>query len=395
MTHLYLDNNATTRIDPLVAADMADCFAKGYVNPASQHQLGQQARRALEQAREGIAEILGAHCSGVNADPIIFTSGGTEANNLLLLGLAGRPPGRIIISAIEHPSIVGAAEELARRDFEVVRLPVSTAGVVQRDALRPLLSDGTTKLVSVMLANNETGVLQPLEEISSLCAEFQVPLHTDAVQVIGKLPVNFRELGVAAMTIAAHKFHGPVGIGALVMRHGLPIEPQLHGGFQQASLRPGTESLALAIGMHRALALWHAEAAERSARMTALRDSFEATLLANVPEIVINGREAARLPNTSNVSFVGLDRQSLLLALDMAGIACSTGSACASGSSEPSPVLTAMGLSTPRISSALRFSFSAQTTAAEVAESARRIIPVCQHLRRPSPSRKSPSPARQ
>jgi cysteine desulfurase len=233
-----------------------------------------------------------------------------------------------------------------------------------------------------MLGQNETGVLQPVDEAAAICARRGVPLHTDAAQVVGKLPVDFRALGAATMTVAAHKFHGPVGIGALVVRHGVELRPQLFGGFQQGGLRPGTESVALAVGMCRALELWHGESAERPARMRALRDRFEQAILAGWPTAVVIGRDVDRLPQTSQIAFVGLDRQALFMALDQAGVACSTGSACASGSSEPSPVLLAMGCEPAVVASALRFSVGATTTAWDIDEAAHRILACCNDLRR-------------
>ncbi len=247
---------------------------------------------------------------------------------------------------------------------------------VARILLRP-----DTCLSRAILGQNETGVLQPVDEIAAICAQQGIPLHTDAAQVVGKLRVNFRELGATTMSFAAHKFHGPLGIGALVIRHGVALEPQLYGGFQQGGLRPGTESVALAVGMLTALELWHAEQDARRDRLTALRDEFERTILAGYPAAIVIGTGAPRLPHVANIAFVGLDRQAVFIALDQAGVACSTGSACASGSSEPSPALMAMGLDEDVISGALRFSFGATTTAAEVAESSRRILQVCNDLR--------------
>jgi cysteine desulfurase len=233
-----------------------------------------------------------------------------------------------------------------------------------------------------MLGQNETGVLQPAAELAAVCAERQVPLHSDAAQVVGKLPVDFRALGVTTMSVAAHKFHGPLGIGALLVRHGTRLQPQLFGGFQQGGLRPGTENVALAVGMCRALESWHAERHERAARMLRLRDRFEQMIRAGWPDAVVIGAAAERLPHTSHIAFVGLNRQSLFMALDQAGVACSTGSACASGSSEPSPVLTAMGCQTAVVDSALRFSLGATTSADEMDEAARRILRCCNELRR-------------
>jgi cysteine desulfurase len=239
-----------------------------------------------------------------------------------------------------------------------------------------------TRLVAMILGQNETGVLQPVAEAAAICARFGVPLHTDVAQVVGKLPVDFRSLGAATMTVAAHKFHGPLGVGALVVRHGARVRPQLFGGFQQGGLRPGTESVALAVGMCRALELWHAEREDRARRLTTLRDRLERMITAGWPDAVVIGREAERLPHVSHIALVGLDRQSLFMALDQAGIACSTGSACASGSSELSPVLVSMGCEKAVIHSALRFSLGATTTPAEVDEAAHRILQCCNNLRR-------------
>lgn len=237
-------------------------------------------------------------------------------------------------------------------------------------------------LVSIMLANNETGVIQPVAEIARACHGDRTALiHTDAVQAIGKIPVHFRHLGVDAMTLAPHKFHGPLGIGALVLQHGLKLQPQLFGGFQQAGLRPGTENVALAVGFYIALQLATSELAERSPRMQSLRDELEKSLRHELENMVVIGQQSPRLPNTSCLSFPGVDRQALVMALDLAGVACSTGSACASGSSEPSPTLLAMSLSTDVINGAIRLSLSAFTTTDEVAEASRRIINTVKHLR--------------
>ncbi len=395
MSVVYLDHNATTPLLPEVARAMAECQAECFANPASQHQLGRRSRQALEQAREATGEILGARMSGRQPDRVIFTSGGTEANNLALLGLAGADnvhaaPGEAIISAIEHPSVSAAAEVLERRGWMVRRLGVTPNGVVDLAGLDVLLSE-KTRFVSVMLANNETGVLQPVAEIAARCATLGVPLHIDAAQAIGKVPVDFRALGVAAMTVAAHKFHGPLGVGALVVRDEVQLAPHLHGGSQQGGIRPGTEATALAVGLRAALAAWLRETRPRSERMRTLRDRLEAALVANFTgEVAIHGQQAPRLPNTSNIALLGLDRQALLMALDLAGVACSTGSACASGSSEPSRVLSAMGRSGAALSGALRFSLGATTTSDEVDTAIERIVGVGNRLlerrARPAPS---------
>lgn len=370
---IYLDHNATTPLLPEVAEAMAECSRRSFGNPASQHAAGRRARQALEDAREGIAQLLGARLDGSPADQLIFTSGGTEANNLAMFGLAGSQPAHLIVSAIEHPSVIGPAEALAKRGWQVDRLGASRDGRVIVEQVSELLRP-ETRLVAVMLGNNETGVLQPVEAIARRCQTAGMPVFTDAVQVAGKLPLDFHQLGVAAMSIAAHKFHGPVGIGALVVRAGVAIEPQLFGGFQQAAVRPGTEAVALAVGMYSALAAWRREHDARLKRLESLRGQFERTLLAECPELIVNGAAAPRLPHTSNMMFPGVDGQAMVMALDLAGVCCSTGSACASGSSEPSPTLLAMGLDKAAARASLRFSFGVRTTADDVAEAVGHVL---------------------
>jgi cysteine desulfurase len=383
---IYLDHNATTPILPEVAEAIREASLRYGANPGSQHEPGRQARRALEDARTRIGELLGARSEGMAPDLVVFTSGGTEANNLAMFGLTvdvAAAPGHLVISSLEHPSIAASATELESRGWRVDRAPATRDGVVQPETIESLLRPDT-RLVSLMLASNETGVLQPVTEAAQACRSRGIPLHTDAVQVVGKLPVDFAALGVATLSCAAHKFHGPLGIGALVVRHDVPLRPLLRGGHQQADLRPGTETVALAIGMLSALECWRREAEARAARMRGLRDRLEQQILAKEPIATIIGQRAERLPNTSNIAFPGLDRQALVMALDMAGVACSTGSACASGSSEPSAALVAMGLEKALVDGSIRLSLGALTTAAEVDEAASRILHVCQHLRRPT-----------
>lgn len=392
---IYLDHNATTPMLPEVAAVMRDCWERHFANPASQHELGRRARRTLEGARQRLAELLGAD----DDDWLLFTSGGTESNNLAIRSLLNRRPasaaghsgeGHFVVSAIEHPSVSALADELRNEGYDVDYLPVDARGVIRVSALLPLLRPDTA-LVAAILGQNETGVLQPVAELAAICATRGIPVHTDATQVAGKLPVSLRDLGVATMTVAAHKFNGPIGIGALVGRGDIGMRPLLFGGFQQTGVRPGTESVALALGMARALdfgssivelSQYNAKLLERAAGIRELRDLFERTILAEWSEARVIGGDAERLPNTSNIAFVGLDRQALFMALDQAGIACSTGSACASGSSEPSPALQAMGCTPGEISSALRFSLGVTTTRDEVVEASRRIIRVCNDLGR-------------
>jgi cysteine desulfurase len=384
MHSIYFDFNSTAPLLPEVAAAMADADAAGFANPASQHALGRRAHQVLEDTREELARLLGADLAA--GDRLIFTSGGTEANNLAVLGLTGATSGlpssadkdcRIIISAIEHPSVVAAADHLASRGWHVDKLRVDSNGVISLRHLDELLSGDSpasrARLVSVMLANNETGVIQPIVEIVARCAGAGVPFHTDAVQAVGKIPVDFRALGVAAMSVAPHKFGGPRGIGALVVRQGVELRPVLHGATQQFGLRPGTESISLPIGFLTALRAWKSHRDQWSAEMEAVRDRLEAGIHDIYPHAVINGATAPRLPHTSNIAFVGRDRQALFMALDLAGVCCSTGSACASGSSEPSPTLMGMGLPREVVESSLRFSLGPTTTADEIDEVLRRL----------------------
>ncbi len=355
-----------------------DCGA----NPASPHSFGRAARRLVEESREGILALLGARTTGMAADKLIFTSGGTEANHLALHGLLTEPDRGLAISALEHPSIQATAEQLRSRGVRVQRIPVLSSGLIDLASIEQLLVDEATRpqLMSLMLASNETGVLQPVAEVSRLAASSQVLVHSDAVQAIGKTDVQFHSLSVVALTVVPHKFHGPIGIGGLLLRNDVQLQPQLFGGFQQGALRPGTESAALAVGFHRALNLAISEREIRCLRMKQLRDQFEATIQTEIKSAVVVSQNILRTPNTTCISFPMLDRQALVMALDLAGVACSTGSACASGSSEPSPSLVAMGLPAAVISSALRFSLSALTTTAEIADAAERIINTVKRL---------------
>jgi cysteine desulfurase len=379
---IFLDHNSTTPVLSEVVECMAACYRNGFGNPASQHAAGRQARRLVEDAREAIATMLGAKLAGRSPDRLIFTSGGTEANNLAILGLTGERSGRFVVSPIEHPSVAGPVERLGKRGWQIERLKANQAGVVCVAGMDQFFADDVATVAALMLGNNETGVLEPVAEAANVCSERGVPLHVDAVQVVGKLPVDFAALGAATLAFSAHKFHGPTGIGALLVRGGIELQPIFTGGFQQGGLRPGTEPVALIVGMHKALELWRKDHEERLRRVTNLRDRFEQALIARLPDVEINGSAAARLPHTSNVAFPGLDRRALAMALDLEGVACSTGSACASGSSEPSPVLIAMGLSDEVVAGSLRFSLGATTTEAEIDAAVERVISVVQRLRK-------------
>jgi cysteine desulfurase len=378
MNAIYLDNNATTPVLPTVWEAMRPYLGDVYGNPASAHQAGRRARQALEDARERTAALLGAH-----PDEVLFTSGATEANNLALFGLTGDPPGHLVASPIEHPSVVEPIGRLAERGFVVDWLPADESGVVHGAALPDLLRP-ETRLIAVMLANHETGAVQPVGEVaySVLRTQYSVPLHCDAVQAAGKLPVHFHDLGVATLSISAHKFHGPKGVGALLVRRGVKLHPQLHGGHQQRGRRPGTEPVALAVGLAVALDIAQREGESRRQQVLALRRRFLEHLRRGAEPVVLNGAERGGVPHTLNLSFPGCRAEALLINLDLAGVCCATGSACSSGSLLPSPVLQAMGVPDALLHSAMRFSLSPLLTEAEVDEAARRVVEVVRRLRR-------------
>jgi len=380
MQSIYLDHNATTCVAPEVIQAVAEALGHVGANPSSAHRPGQLARKMLEDAREETAHLLGADLSGPHGDRLLFTSGGTEANNLAVLGVClAAERGQLVVSASEHASVIEPAEHLMEQGWRLDLLGVDDRGVIRADRLPNLLSD-QTRLVSVLAANHETGVIQPIAALAETCNAAGVPLHTDAIQAAGKLALGFRALGLGAMSIAAHKFRGPLGIGALLVRHDVALAPLMYGGPQQHALRPGTESVALAVGLLAALRLARQHQAEEAQRLADLRTRFETGLRAGIPGLIVHGAGADRLPNTASIGFPGLDGQVLLMALDLAGVACSAGSACSSGSTELSPTLLAMGVPHALAASSLRFSLGATTTTEEVDEAVRRILEVCRTL---------------
>ena len=388
---IYLDNNATTLMDTLVIDRMHELLQMRLANPSSQHAAGRKARHIVEQARESILKLCGGRSQGMASDQLLFTSGGTESNNLAILGLAENIPGAIVVSSIEHPSVLAAAEHAGALGREVRYLSCSRNGVVCLDQLEGWLAtqstSGSIALVSLMLANNETGVRQPVAQAASMCRKAGVLIHTDAVQVLGKSEMDFAALDVDAMTITAHKLHGPVGIGALLLRHNVPISPQHFGGFQQLGHRPGTEMPVLAGGFEVATEIAVSHLHQRVIKMEKLRDQLQDKILAAIPVAIAVGAQSDRLPHTLSIAFPGVDRQALQLALDMSAIACSTGSACASGSSQSSHVLVAMQLDPKVIRGAIRFSVSAETLESEidqVVESLKRIMPRLSSSKPPS-----------
>ena len=360
---IYLDHNATTQPAPEVVSAMNDCLTQTWGNPSSLHACGQQARAVRESARRSLATLIRAPAAN-----ILFTSGATEAANQLLLGPLFKPdarPRHLVISAIEHPCVLEPARALESHGWSVTRLGVNADGRVApqsvADALRP-----DTALVSVMLANNDTGVIQPIREIADIARQHKIPMHTDAVQAVGRIPVDFEALGVDFLTLSAHKFYGPKGVGALVFRDASAVLPLLYGGSQERALRAGTENMPGLCGLGAAADLARRELAGNAVRIAALRDRLQAGLLAAFPDARANGAGAARVPGTLNITFPSIDAVTAVMNLDIADIAAATTSACSTAKHEPPHVLTAMGLSPELALASLRFSLGRANTDAEI-----------------------------
>jgi len=421
---IYLDNNATTRPLPEVVEVMTRHWRESFANPGSRHAAGRRARQVLEAARESMAAILGAH-----PDEVIFTSGGTESNNMAILGFTSGPPGTIALTAGEHPAVMESCRFLESKGWRLAMLPVDEEGLVflppfarggggggtawsadspcdnsaadktglqsvqstSLDPPWPPLAKGgkesavdtaaNLRLVTVILAHNETGVVQDLRPLAAVCHERGVVFHVDAVQAVGKVPVNFHQLGVTSLALGAHKFYGPRGIGALLLKRGLTLAPSAFGGHQESGRRPGTEVVALIAGMAKALELFHADREQRITRTRTLRDQLERRLSALCPPVILNGSREQRLPNTLNIAFPGVDGEALLVALDLEDIACSLGSTCASGSAEPAPVLLAMNRPREVWHSSVRFSVGIETMVEEIELAAGKIAATVNRLR--------------
>ena len=367
---IYLDANATTPLLPEVLEAMLPWLREGFSNPSGSYSGAKLARKAIDHARGQVADLIGA-----DAGEIVFTGGGTESVNTALHSLdrlAGQ--GTAVVSAIEHSAVLRCAEALSR---EVRRVPVTTGGCLQMDDF--ISSLDSAAYVSLMAANNETGVIQPLREAAAMARERGLPIHSDAIQLVGKIPLNVREVGVDMLSLSAHKFHGPKGVGALFVRQGLRFKPLLEGGGQEAGRRGGTENTAGIVGMG-AAAEWMMRPAERL--LAAMRDAFETAVLNNVSGAAVNGDLAHRLPNTSHLSFDRCDAAGLLILLDEAGVACSAGSACMTGKQQPSHVQLAMGIPEMRAKSSLRFSFSRLSTMQEALSAAEVLKKAVEKLRR-------------
>jgi cysteine desulfurase len=376
---VYFDYNATTPLAPEVVDAIVASTRDLFGNASSVHAFGQQAKAALDEARSAAAALIGADTSEV-----VFTAGGTEANNFALRGAAEalEATGRrhIVASAIEHESVLNTLKALARRGWRTTLVPVGRSGVVEPQRIQDALADDTA-IVSVMQANNEIGTIQPIAEISSIAHARGALMHTDAVQSAGKVPVDVRRLGVDLLSLSAHKFNGPKGAGALWIRRGTRLHPILTGGKHERNRRAGTENVPGIVGLGVAARLAAAKLDKEGARLAALRDRLEAGVLEAVPGSCVNGAGAERVPNTTNISFDRVEAESLLIALDLEGVAVSTGSACSSGTLEPSHVLRAMGLPTHRTQNSLRFSLGLFSTEAEVDRVVATIPPLVEKLR--------------
>lgn len=396
MKRIYLDNSASTRVDDEVTQAMLPYFTEAYGNASSTHQWGQQARQAIEDARQQVALLLNA-----DKTEITFLSGGTESDNLAIKGVAesNKERGRhIITSQIEHPAVLASCAHLEKQGWRVTYLPVYREGVARIEDVREALTDETV-LITVMHANNEIGTIQPLKEIAALIEERRkagqkhLYLHTDAVQSVGKIPVDVKELGVDLLTLTAHKIHGPKGAGVLYVRRGVRIASQMHGGHHERDRRAGTESVPLIVGMGKAAELVRLHLAERMEHARELRDYLEEELFKRIPGISRNGAPERRVPNIANLNFDHVEGEGLQISLDLKGVAVSTGSACSSGSTEPSHVLMAIGLPRDTGYGSLRFSFGQYNTKEDVDYVLEVLPAVVEKLRKLSPAVRKKQPA--
>jgi cysteine desulfurase len=360
MSRIYLDNNATTPVLPEVLEAMRPYFGEHFGNASSIHHHGQETRSAVEHARDSVASLLGCQSSEV-----VFTSGGTEGDNLAIAGLTSAGD-HIITSSIEHHAVLLTCKHLEEAGCEVTYVPVNGRGLVDPDDVRRALRP-STKLISIMMANNETGVLQPVEEIGKIAAEADVEFHTDAVQAAGKVPIDVKRIGCNALSISGHKMHAPQGVGALFVRKGTQLQPLFYGGRHERSRRAGTENVPgiVALGIAAELAMQGFTRGDDK-KMSALRDRLQQGILAQVEDASVNGEGTPRVPNTTNMVFDHIDGESMVISLDLKGLAVSTGAACSSGAIEPSHVLTAMGLRPDQARGSIRFSLGKQNMAEDI-----------------------------
>lgn len=383
MHRIYLDNNATTPVLPAVFEAMRPYFGENFGNASSIHHHGQETRAAVENAREAVAGLLGCQPA-----EIVFTSGGTEGDNLAIAGLV-EAGAHVITSSVEHHAVLHACKHLTDTNCELTVLPVDGRGLVDPEDVRRALRQNT-RLISIMMANNETGVLQPVEEIGAIAAEAGVRFHSDAVQAAGKISIDVMRIGCHALSISGHKMHAPQGVGALFVRKGTRLKPLFHGGRQERSRRAGTENVPGIVALGKA-AQMAKDALDRGEDrvLAALRDKLQNGILSQVSDATVNGEGAPRVPNTSNIRFEHIEGESLVIALDLKGLAVSTGAACSSGAIEPSHVLTAMGLRSDQARASIRFSLGKQTTAEDI-EYALKLVPeTVARLRELSPTYKN------
>ena len=376
---IYLDHNATTPLDPMVADRMAQAMRDVWGNASSVHHFGQQAKAALDEARASVAALIGG-----DASEIVFSAGGTESDNLAIRGAAEalEPSGRkhLVTSAIEHEAVLNTMKALGRRGWRVTLVPVDASGIVSVERMRDAITSDTA-LVSVMQANNEIGTIQPIADIAALAHEQGALFHTDAVQSAGKIPIDVRALGVDMLTIAGHKFYGPKGTGALWTKRGVRLVSPLTGGRQERNRRAGTENVPALVGLGVAADIARGKMDVEAPRVSALRDRLEAGVLAKISGTDRNGAAAPRVPNTTNISIDRVEAESLLIGLDLAGIAVSSGSACSSGTLEPSHVLKAMGLPHARTLGSIRFSLGTANTEAHIDRVIEVLPPLVEKLR--------------
>ena len=380
MRRIYLDNNATTPVLPEVLEAMRPYFGEYFGNASSIHHHGQETRAAVERARDSVASLLGCR-----AAEVVFTSGGTEGDNLAIAGLTGAGD-HVITSSVEHHAVLHACKHIEETGCDVTYVPVDGRGLVDPDDVRRALRSNT-KLISIMMANNETGVLQPAEDIGKIAVEADVNFHTDAVQAAGKVPIDVKQIGCDVLSISGHKMHAPQGVGALFVRRGTRLQPLFYGGRHERSRRAGTENVPGIVGLGKAaeLAMQGFEN-DDDKKMSTLRDRLQQGILAQVEEAAVNGDSAARVPNTVNIYFDHIEGEAMVISLDLKGLAVSTGAACSAGAIEPSHVLLAMGLRADRARASVRFSLGKQNTAEDIDLALALVPETVARLRELSPS---------
>jgi cysteine desulfurase len=382
MRTIYLDNNATTQVAPEVIDAMLPFFKELWGNPSSMHTFGGQVARHIDKAREQTAQLIGAE----HPDEIVFTSCGTESDNAAIMSAVQSTPDKsgVVTSSVEHPAVLSVAKYLDETGKDVVFLPVDGLGRLDMGAFEESLS-GNIAIVSIMWANNETGVIFPIEKIAEKCAERNIPLHVDAVQAVGKIPVDLKSVPITFLALSGHKLHGPKGVGALYIRRGTKFHPYLLGGHQEKGRRGGTENVASIVGLGKACELASSTMGEERTRVAELRDRLESGIVKSIPRAIVHGDTEHRLPNTTNIGFESIEGEAILLMMNELGICASSGSACTSGSLDPSHVMKAMGIPFSRAHGSIRFSLSRYNKADEIDFVIDKLPPIIERLRELSP----------